>query len=50
MYITLGYNKIKIKIIEYKYEMNQGIYEIDRQEKLQKFLDKQNRIIMTNQI
>lgn len=40
--------KTRIKSLEYKYELEQGIYENDRQEKLQKFFDKQNRIINQN--
>ena len=37
--------KSSLKSLEYKYEIKQGIYENERQEKLQKFLDKQNKLI-----
>ena len=40
--------KTRIKALESKYELEQGIYENDRQEKLQKFFEKQNRIINEN--
>ena len=46
--IRLDEIKTRIKSLEYKYELEQGIYENDRQEKLQKFFEKQNRIINEN--
>ena len=46
--IRLDEIKTRIKSLEYKYELEQGIYENDRQEKLQKFFEKQNRIINQN--
>ena len=38
--------KSRIKSLEYKYEKNQGFLDNDRQEKLNKFLDKQNKKII----
>ena len=40
--------KSRIKSLEYKYEKNQGILDNDRQEKLNRFLDKQNKKINQN--
>ena len=40
--------KTRIKSLEYKYELEQGIYENERQEKLQKFFEKQNKIFNQN--
>ena len=37
--------KSRLKSLEHKYVLSQGIFENEKQEKLQKFLDKQNRII-----
>ena len=40
--------KIRIKSLEDKYEKQQGIFDNERQEKLNQFIDKQNRLINEN--
>ena len=43
--IRLDETKSRISDLEFKYEKNQGIYERERQEKLNKLLDRQSKIM-----